>query len=654
MTSSNLAYSDNGFGPIPLKGTKDHEKLLAYLNNCYEQARTARIPFEQQWYLNLAFYFGRHYVSWVGSSTTSGYSRLVEPAVPPWRVRLIVNKVRSIIRGELSKVTREKPRGYVVPSTSEDDDLAGARAADDILEFLWLTNKFTKTFKTAEFWTLLLGTGFIKDYYDPNVKDAGGVMGKICGENVTAFHLFAADLKIEEIEDQPYLIHVMSKDPKWVKDTFNKTVAPDSSDIGNTLEYRFLNAMGIQNQPKQAACYVKEIWIKPCSRFPEGALVHWSNDEILQVQDKWPLPYNEYPFSKLDHIPTGRFYGASTIEDLIPLQKEYNRSRSQIIEAKNRMSKPQLLAQRGSVDPTKMTTEPGLVIFYTPGMAAPTPLPLQNLPQYVFEDLQLTQTDMDDISSQHEITKGQVPPGVTAATAISYLQEQDDSKLAPTVASLEAAVEKFGNHTLKLVQEHWSVKRKITVVGENDQFQAYEFDRSNINGNTDFRVEAGSATPRSLAAKQAFIMELVDKGLIPPTQALKYLDMGETARLYREMQVDTRAAQDENLRMFEGAQDITVHSWDNDLQHIIAHDNFRKTQKYLNGATTEVKQMFETHVETHKQKLAAENGQKFAPGDPMLNGFIKQLIANGGIMPIAQEAPPVGQSAQPQPQSEGA
>ncbi len=640
--------------PIPTKGTKAHEQLLAFAEGNYNNARMARIPFEQQWYLNLAFYFGKHYADWVGTRSANNFAKLIEPAVPPWRVRLVVNKVRSIVRGELSKVTKERPRGYVIPATSEDDDLAGARAADDLLEFLWRDLKLTKQFRSTEFWNLLVGSAFLKDAYDSESKDNGGVKGKIVVENVTPFHLFAADLKVEDIELQPWLIHSMVKDPKWVEDNFDIKLSPDTDNLGGTLEYRFLNAMGIQSNPKKTGVNVKEMWVKPSSRFPEGSMIQWAAGEILNVEKSWPLPYSDYPFTKLDHIPTGRFYGASTVEDLIPLQKEYNRSRSQIIESKNRMSKPQLIAPRGSVDPTKITTEPGLIIFYTPGFTPPQQMDMQNLPGYVMEDLANTQRDIDDISSQHEITKGGVPPGVTAATAIAFLQEQDDSKLAPTIASLEEGVEKVGQHLLKLVHTYWTEKRQVTVTGENDQFQAYMFNRSNLHGNTDYRVETGSATPRSLAAKQAFIMELVKEGLIPPDKALYYLNMGETARLYRELQVDVRAAQDENLKMFLG-QTQEVHTWDADLSHIKTHDDFRKTQKFLSGASTTVKREFETHVQMHKQKLAMQYGQKFKSDDPMLDGFIRQLEMNGGIMPPSQEQAPVGNLpvGQEQPQGVG-
>jgi hypothetical protein len=145
---------------------------------------------------------------------------------------------------------------------------------------------------------------------------------------------------------------------------------------------------------------------------------------------------------KLEHIESGKFYGTSIIEDLLPVQKEYNRTRSQIIENKNRMAKIQLMAPRGSIEVQKVTSEPGQVILYTPGYAPPQPIPLQNLPAYVLQEVQQLQQDMDDISGQHEVSRGQNPAQVTAATALSYLQEQDDTKLSGTIESLESAVEK--------------------------------------------------------------------------------------------------------------------------------------------------------------------------------------------------------------------
>lgn len=633
--------------------------LIVWCNEQFEKCKKARLQFERQWFVNLAFYFSKQYVQWA-SNVASNYAKLWEPPVPPWRVRLVANKVKPILRAELAKMTREKPTGFVVPNSTDDDDILAAQAGEQIIEYMWRVLQMPKVVRQAAFWTALTGNGFIKDWYDPDALDPMGTKGSIQIENVTPFHLWIPETSEPEIENQPYVIHGLAKDQDWVEQRFGKKIPPDSSNTGASLEQKFLNAIGIQDGSTKGHVAVKEIWVKPCKKFTSGAHIIWAGDTLLAKDEYLPYKHRQYPFTKLDHIPTGRFYTESTVVDLIPLQKEYNRTRSQIIEAKNRMAKPQLVAPKGSIDPKKITTEPGLVVFYTPGFNEPKPLPLQSLPSYVIEELDRCQRDMDDISSQHEVTKGRTPPGVTAATAISYLQEEDDSKLAWTIASIEEGVEKVGRHILTHVQEFWDSAHTVKVVGDNGEFEAMEFTKQDIAGNTDFHIEPGSATPRSLAAKQAFIMEAYKAGLVPPDKALRYLNMAETGKMYEELQVDSRHAQRENLRMMrmEGLQtpqvpiidpmtqqpavdptgqplmqpgppNFPINSWDEHMTHILEHNLYRKRQKFEN-ADPEVRRIFDAHVEAHKQAVAAMMGQPLPPGDPRLDAIIRGLPVGGG------------------------
>src|SRR6185503_15950160 len=64
--------------------------------------------------------------------------------------------------------------------------------------------------------------------------------------------------------------------------------------------------------------------------------------------------------------------------------------------------------------------------------------------------------------------------------------------------------------------------------------------------------ETNSMAPRSVAAKQAFITELMKMGAIEPNKALRYLQMSETDKLYDELMIDNRQAQRENVYMSEG------------------------------------------------------------------------------------------------------
>lgn len=611
-----MATTERALRQLTGKAEKD---IIDHCNKLFEKARKSRLRFERDWYLNLAFYFGKQWVQWQGiSQTASSFARLYEPPVPPWRVRLVANRIRPLVRTELAKVTKEKPSIYVVPASADEDDLAAALAGEQIWEFIERDKGVPQYLRRALFWTLICGNGFLKDWWDEKAISSGGQVGDVALEPLSPFHLLVPDIQEETIEGQPYVIHYMGRTPEWVKDKFGVDVQPDvSNSSAGLLEQKFMNALGVDKQEKDMVI-VKEAYIKPCAKYPQGAVVHWAGESLLrEPYEQWPWEHREYPFTKFDHIPTGRFYNESTIPDLIPVQKEYNRTRSQIIEAKNRMAKPQLIAVRGSLDPNKITSEPGLVILYTAGYTAPQPLPLTALPNYVLEELDRNLRDMDDISGQHEITKGRTPPGVTAATAISFLQEEDDSKISHTVASIEAGIEKVGRHVLSHVNQFWDAERKITVLGDNGVWESFMFSKSSVNGNTDLRVEAGSATPRSLAAKQAFITELGKLGWIPPERALKYLNMAETGRMYEEMMLDHRQAQRENLKMQFG-QPVEPNRWDNDAAHIDAHDSFRKRQAFEN-LPDEIKQIFNSHVQLHEasqMQKAMIQAQQVAMGIP--------------------------------------
>lgn len=655
ISSSTSNPGKNGT-PINLDslGKKDKQELVDWANTQYKAIKSARSSIERQWYINLSFYFGKQNIALLSTPSSTGHNfRLQVPKAPPWRVRLISNKIRPIIRTELAKCTAAKPTATVIPASSDDHDIFAARAGEQVYDSIYRRKKVRNVVRRAMFWTLICGNGYIKNWWDPDSQDIDSDQpGDILIEAETPFHVFVPDFREEEIERQPYLIHASTKSADWVNARYGNKLAnkinPNISAAQDILEDSFINLTGAR-QLKKDHILCLEVWIKPGMhpRFPNGGVYTVLGDELIQAHDGWPFAHGEYPFIKLDHIPTGKYYNDSVITDLVPLQKEYNRTRSQIIENKNRMSRQQLLAVAGSIDPSKVTNEPGQIITYKAGYPAPTPLQLQATPTYVIEELNRCLADMDDISGQHEVTKGRVPPGVTAATAISYLQEQDDSKLSHTVDSIEDGIEKLGRQILSHVVSFWDIQRIIRVVGDDGTFDSITLKGSDLRGNTDLKVESGSALPTSKAAKQAFIMDLMKMGFIPPDKGLEVLEIGGINKLYDELQIDIRQAQRENLRLQQPpampmAQPVIdpqtqqptpmppavpVNTWDNHGIHIETHNKFRKTQKF-EVLDDQIKAQFEEHIKTH-QAVMAQSMQAQMPVDP--NAGIQPPAPQGGL-----------------------
>lgn len=633
------------------RNTDQAKKLVAWVHDNYRKCESARTSEKLRWYKNLAMYDGNQYAEFM---MRNGERKLFVLPKNRQKERQVINRIRPSIRVELARLLSQKPSASVIPASAEDEDLFAALAAEQVWQSISNRRKLHRVFSETAFWTVIAGSGFLKTYWDPNLLDRDSNMqGDVCYENVQPFNLFVPDLRAREIEDQPYVINMYTKPVEWVKHYFAKEL--EGIDLRPTVVSRntlaeevYFNLSGAEEAAPDS-CMIYEAWVKPgaTALLPNGGLITLVDTHIVGLTDQGlPYQHEEYPFTKIDHIPTARFYGDSIIVDVEGLQKDYNSLRSQIAETRKKMAKVQLLAQKGSIVASKMTNEIGLVVEFR-GMP-PTPIPLSELPSYVIQEQDRILLDFEDITGQHQVSKGNTPPGVTAATAISFLQEKDDSYLVHTYQSIEQGYEKIGRHTLNLVVQFWDAKRMVKVVGEDGAFDTLLLMGADLVNSTDLRTEPGSALPQSKAAKQAFVMDLMNQGHIPSQEGLELLEVGGAQKILDKLQVDKRQAQRENIRlksltdadfqaheeMWQQAQAqmdpgtlapdgtplpkppiVTVNTWDNHAVHIEIHNLFRRSQAF-ERCSPNIKAAFEEHIQMHKLAMMSEQFEDAALGLP--------------------------------------
>lgn len=605
------------------------KQLVGWIHEQYGKAKQERQRFERQWAINLSFYYGKQNIQYLPATAGSpGAGRLVTPPAPSWASRRVTNRIRPIIRTEMARLTSNKPNASVVPASSEDQDLFAAQAAEQVWESIYNGRQLHRLFTRSIFWMTIAGTSFTKCWWDPQAYDPVTKMpGAIMYGVVSPYHLYVPDLMEEEIEEQPYVFNVYAKSAAWVQSTYGITVNPSVTSAQNPFE----NALFVigTNEAKPDSVLVIEAWFKPNAHplFPSGGFVTLVDNQVVAISiDGNFYKHNQYPFVKWDHIPTGTFYSESVITDLLDPQREYNRTKNQIIEAKNRMAKPQLVAPKGSVDPRKITSEPGIVVEYKPGLDAPRPLPLQPLPNYVVQALDREIMDMEDISSQHQVSRGQAPPGVTAATAISFMQERDDSLMTTAYQSIEAGWEKLAKQTLSHVVQFWDVPRTVSVTGIDGSFDSIVLKGTELQSGTDIRMEAGSALPVSKAAKQAFLMDMMKMNFIDPNKGLELMEMGGIDKLYDEIKIDERQAQRENLRMAK-LEVNQIMQYEQQVQNM----NMQAQQQEM---MMQQAQMMQGPVGTDPMQMQQQGSPMGSPmADPM------QQMQMGGEMDLNSGAP---------------
>jgi len=547
---------EDGLDLEKFRETKEGQQLVAWVQSEWQKAKTARTQKQLQWFHNMAMFYGHQWVEQTRGRFPEDYrDKLFTPRKPYYHQRKTINRTRSYVRWEMSKLLSSFPTAQAIPASSEDEDQRAAFAAEQAWTSISESKKLRYHMSRAMWWTIITGNGFIKTHWDPYCKDkVSGQMGDIKFGHVTPFHLFVPDIREQDIEDQPFVINAYTKTVEWAeyyfaKELGNIKLSPSTSAANQIIDEAYLN-LGNSKAPDSVIVY--ETWVKPGAHklLPEGGVIITIDDVLVALyRDGFPYQHGMYPFTKFEHIPTATFYADSPIVDLSQLQKEYNQLRSEIAEAGRRMAKPQLIAPMGSIVPSKITNEPGLVIQYKPGMAAPQPLPLQPLPQYYLDQQDRVLNDWIDISGEREVSRGDTPPGVTSGTAISYLQEASNQYLTPQFQSLEQGIEKIATSTIELFVQYVDIPRKIRTVGADGAFDTMLLKGADVASGTDIRVEPGSSFAKSKAAQEARVMDMFAVGIIDQPTALKMLEVGGVQKIMDSLSVAERKAQRENIKM---------------------------------------------------------------------------------------------------------
>jgi hypothetical protein len=124
------------------------------------------------------------------------------------------------------------------------------------------------------------------------------------------------------------------------------------------------------------------------------------------------------------------------------------------------------------------------------------------------------------------------------------------------IAGIEAANQKLGKHYLKYVANYWNEKRLVKIVGRDLDYESKHWQGSDLRGNTDVRIQAGSALPFSKAAKQALVTEMMVNGWIAPQDGLEIMEFGGYEKVMEDFLVDKRSAQRENMKLAAAPVDM--------------------------------------------------------------------------------------------------
>lgn len=582
--TNNSPTPSNNTGGVGSAVSLSDLSTVEKLQERFQELKRARSRLELQWKLNLAFYNSKQW-SYIDRL---GRLQILAPDAgdkPRHRVMLVSNQIVTGAQSLLAKYTKTKPIMTATPGSASDHDLKAAQMAEDLLEYWWQDFHMDDLLEEALLWGIIGGQGYWKITWDEHagkpmrflldpqgnpitddsvetqfraILSQNGVqpqekvvyMGDIRVEAMSPFNVYL-DPTAKTFKDCKYAICVHYLDPDEIYTRWKVRVSPDSVPVDADSALPFDNSSGA---PQRTVKTIYEAYFLPTAAMPNGRYVVWMTgpNQIL-LDEKWPYASNVLPLVKFPGVRVpGRIYDSSVVEHAIPLQKELNKTLSQIVEYKNLTIKPRVWAPVGSLR-TRLTNEPGAVYEFTPiGGLRPEIEKLPAMPPYVFEHLSFVADSLKDVFSLTAISEGTVPPNVEAGIAIDLLQEMATDRLAPTIRLMESALARAGQQMLSLAQKYYIEPRLLKIRGSGGGIQVRKFTQADIDGAITVHVEAGSGLPRTRAGRQARIESYVQMGLIKPDMAWKYLDIADLKGVAKMFQADEDMAYRENDKIIQG------------------------------------------------------------------------------------------------------
>jgi hypothetical protein len=659
------------------------DSTLQDLQNEFAKFRAARRPYEPDWFLNVAFFSGQQWLYW-------NNGRLDKPRLSKWRETIIDNRVLPITTARTARKVKNRPTFIATPFTGKESDVDAAAVTEKIMESDWTYLELQQKLFAAELHADTICAGFWKIYWDstkggsaefvvdengqpmrqqngaPVRADAfeGGLpeglrtkvvaKGDACVEVVSPFCFYPQPLATS-MQDLEEAFERKVRSPDYVKQHYDVELEPDAEVAGGPTESRLFPSLlngGSTGEYKGVEVY--EFWAEPGSRYPNGKRVVWAGNQILAEDDS---PYDSMPYVMFPGIKVpDRFWPTAIASQLRGPQVALNKIHSQIQENANRIGNPALLKSRQAN--VHYSGVPGEEILYdsTVSDAVPQYLKPPEVPVYVREQIERLENSMTEISGMHEVSKATVPTGVTAASAINLLQEADDTRIAPEIQEMEASLGIAGTKLMRLRAKFNTDERLVRLAGEDGLWDVFAFRGAMMGDQPTVECQAGSAMPRSKAAKQAAMLEVLQTmfqyGLAPDPRDLrrffKDYEVGALDRLFGTLSTTEQQIQRENRRLAMG-EAMNVNPFDEDAEHIDGHEEFQRTARYQQ-LPPEIQHLIQVHVDAHRQSLVEEtNMQVAAQGQEQAAQLQTQQEmeleqqTHGAVMDIAKE------QAKPQP-----
>lgn len=625
---------------------QEREEIVAKVKKRYGQAARSNQAVIGAWEEARLFYRGDQ---WLKPSGT----KWVSDTAPKWRVRLTINKMIPAAESVISTFLKARPIVTATAATDEDDDIKSAKVSENLLRYFYEELNHDELNFDALLWMCVTGSAYGVVDWDPTKGRKVPVMPDIpdgplpLGEDGEEMPLMAEpelqpigmphveilgpfcvaiEPGAEKLEDAAWIIVTKIMLRTEVEERWGVELKDSSSTGSSSLHIPLYIDRDSRIVEKERVA-VHKMYQRPSKKHPNGKIYYCTPDTYLGEED---LPFGEIQMVHFRGIPLpGELHPTSLVSQGIPLQLEMNRGRSQLVENRNLCARPQIVAAFGAIEEQSWDNRPGSILPWDPIAARgiePHYMSPPQVPQWVLHILNLSEQDLMDLTSRHEVSQGSSTSNVTSGRQAAIYKGADDARLTPAIRRFEKSLAKMGKWILRETKAHWQGEQIIRIIGKNREAEYLRFAANDISDTCNVTYEIASQLPWAKESMRQQIMFLNQQGKIDDATMFEMLEMPTVSRLYESEQAHKLNARYENQKLKQGY--FPCIATDNHAVHIREHE-----------AEVNRPEFREQFIMEMQQQAMMQGDEAQIPGS--VQAIMQHLEAHRKLLPATPPPPPM-------------
>lgn len=556
--------------------------------------------------------------------------------------KFVVNHLYDLTETKVSQMTRIKPAVEVLPVNDEWQDRASAKVVKYINDHLWRQNDIDSKRIEMHRHARIFGESFMFILWDKDkgdltpeyvaARDAGldvdklvksGKIDKFVGDvsyDVELSSRVFAQRK-EKFCDSEYIFRLSIQPTEELKDDYPR------AEINEDEEFYVFDQEEMGEKFIEKHNMVMEFWHKKTKKVPDGYYAKFVMSDLLEVNEEpKELLHGRLPVVRLTDLDVpGVLNGVSRYETISAIQGMYNNLSTLIAKNIYLTAHAKWVMPRGATKIEQLGNDNTIIQYQGP--VPPQMIQAQPNAPEVYSFRQQLKEEMQVIYGSHGISRGEVPKGITAASALQFLNELENERATSDIAKDSFMIKDIAKLGIAVAGAFYNVEdgRMVRIVGQNNQFLIRHFDTAHLHKSYDIRFDNSTGLPETKSAKIQRILDAMQRNpqMVSPERWEYLLELADTEKM-STMATEAIKAADSIVEDIMAGRDVApLEDWHDLIVHWETYIKAMQSRAFSEEADPNIRSKMKDHMFWTEEAMLnkAKNNPEFQARLATLNLF---------------------------------